>query len=45
LVEELCIRLVHLIVEVGPRQQHADLHYTVERGSSGFKDGFNVTSD
>jgi hypothetical protein len=44
-VEELRIRLVHLSVEVGPREQHGDLHHAVERAASGFEDSRNPRSD
>ena len=40
--EELRIRLVHLSVEVGPREQHGDLHHAVERAASGFEDSPDV---
>ena len=40
--EELRVRLVHFPVEVGPCEQHGDLHRAVERAPGGFEDGLDV---
>jgi hypothetical protein len=40
--EELRVRLVHLFVEVGPCEQHGDLHHAIERAPGSFQDGLGI---
>src|SRR5262245_15173836 len=40
--EELRVRLVHLPVEVGPREQHANLHHAVKHAPDSFEDGLDA---
>ena len=40
--EKFRVGLVHLFVQVGPRQQYGDLYDAVERTAGGFEDGLDV---
>jgi hypothetical protein len=40
--EELRVGLVHFPIEIGPRQQHGDLHHAIERRAGSLEDGLDV---